>query len=409
MKKETNDAIRNWMLKVVGATPSITCHELVARLKSELNITLTTDAIIARRKRYKLPGEGRKYTKTIFSEELTKKGFDGDNWSHGWLKSDTASIFIRNKDGVMDYMQIRDELVDEMREYAPKYPTIKRTKLGSHLLVVDPADVHFGKLSVFDETHETYNLEVARQRFERGIDELITKASMFDIHSVVLVVGNDILHVDNPKRTTTSGTPQDTDGMWWEAYNVAKRCYISAVERLLTLGDVKLVFCPSNHDFMSGFMLTDSIVSWFCKNKNVTAHASMTHRKYLKYGNNLLGFTHGDGAKNSDLPNLMMTEVRGTDYKYGYWLIHHGHHKDKFIKRAGHKKSERMEEDKLLITEIQTGMKVDPQNSISVEMVRTPSSADRWHDTNGYKNVQAMEVFLFHASGGQVARLTHHF
>jgi hypothetical protein len=31
---------------------------------------------------------------------------------------------------------------------------------------------------------------------------------------ILFIGGNDILHVDTPKRTTTSGTSQDTDGMW---------------------------------------------------------------------------------------------------------------------------------------------------------------------------------------------------
>lgn len=399
MEKETSRKINEFIRK----NARFSDVDLSIKIGQEFGVKISRNAVRKRRSEsLELPPHSR------FKEELLDKGFDGDNWSHGWLKTENVSIFIRNKDGVMSYEEIRDELIAEMRKYAPKYPVIKRVKLGDHLLVADPADVHFGKLSVLEETGEEYDLEIAEKRFNEGIDSLIEKARVFDIHSSVLVVGNDILHIDTPKRTTTAGTPQDTDGMWWQAYNVAKRCYVQAVEKLLVFGDVKLLFCPSNHDFMSGFMLTDAVVSWFSKNKNVSAHVSMSHRKYIKYGKNLIGFTHGDGSKIVDLPNLMMTEARGTEYSFGYWLIHHGHHKDRRSKSAG-QKMEKIEEDKLLITEIQTGMRIDPQQSISIEMIRTPSSADRWHDTNGYKNVQAIEVFLFHAVGGQVARLTHYF
>ncbi len=401
MDKQEHEQINSFLASLqIEAKGKLKHEQLREAVEKQFGVKLSYDSIRKRMARMK--------KNDTFEVELEKNNFTGD-WSHGWLKTDTASIFIRNDKGVMSYEEIRDELVSEMKKYAPKYPKIKRVKLGGHLLVVDPADVHFGKLAVKEETGNDYNLAIAEMRFATGIDSLISKAQAFGIDSVVLVVGNDILHVDNPKRTTTAGTPQDTDGMWWEAYNTAKRCYIQAIEKLLTLGDVKLVFCPSNHDFMSGYMLTDAVVSWFSKHPNVSAHASMAHRKYVKFGNNLLGFTHGDGAKVQDLPNLMMTETRGLAFEYGAWLIHHGHHKDKSVKRSGSKQMEKVEEDKLLITEIHTAKNIDPKNSISVEMVRTPSGADRWHDTNGYKNIQAIEVFLFHPVGGQVARLTNYF
>ncbi len=257
MDKQEHEQINSFLASLqIEAKGKLKHEQLREAVEKQFGVKLSYDSIRKRMARMK--------KNDTFEVELEKNNFTGD-WSHGWLKTDTASIFIRNDKGVMSYEEIRDELVSEMKKYAPKYPKIKRVKLGGHLLVVDPADVHFGKLAVKEETGNDYNLAIAEMRFATGIDSLISKAQAFGIDSVVLVVGNDILHVDNPKRTTTAGTPQDTDGMWWEAYNTAKRCYIQAIEKLLTLGDVKLVFCPSNHDFMSGYMLTDAVVSWFSK------------------------------------------------------------------------------------------------------------------------------------------------
>ena len=357
------------------------------------------------RKRFQRATGGGKST---FEVELEANSFSGD-WSHGWLKTDNASIFIRNEKGVMTYEEIRDDLIAEMKKHAPKYPAVKYKGSGKYLWNVNPADPHFGKSTAKEETGESYNLKIAEQRFNEGIDGLITKSLPFPPEQIVFVVGNDILHIDTPKRTTTAGTPQDTDGMWWEAYNIAKRCYIQAIEKLVQYAPVKLVFCPSNHDFMSGYMLTDAVVSWFSKSKNVSFHTSMTHRKYLVYGNNMIGYSHGDGARITDLPNLMLTEARGVAFKFGYWLINHGHHKDKRVKTLGSKRMEMVEEDKHLITEIHSRQGIDQSTSIYVEMVRTPSAPDRWHYTNGYKNIQAMESFIFDPQGGQVARITHFY
>ena len=67
----------------------------------------------------------------------------------------------------------------------------------------------------------------------------------------MLVLGNDILHRDNPKNTTTSGTFQDTDGSWTKAFYAGKDMYIKIIERLLTVADVHCVYNCSNHDYQS--------------------------------------------------------------------------------------------------------------------------------------------------------------
>jgi hypothetical protein len=171
------------------------------------------------------------FRKTAFNEVLKEEGFDPKNWSHGWLKSDKASIFIRNEEGIMTYDDIKEELIAEMKKHAPKYKVLKRKKVkDGHLFVVDPADVHIGKLALLAETNEDYNIEIAKQRCLEGVQGLIDKAEGFPIEKILLVIGNDIIHIDSPKRQTTSGTPQDTDQQWWTMFTEAKDLYIQVIE-----------------------------------------------------------------------------------------------------------------------------------------------------------------------------------
>jgi len=324
-----------------------------------------------------------------FSGKLLENGFDGDNWSHGWLKTKTASIFIRNQEGFVTYEQVKDELVREMKKHAPKYPKLVRKPIkDGHLLVVDPADVHIGKLSRPGETGEDYGIESAKRRCLEGVDGLIAKSSGFPVDKVILVIGNDILHTDNPFRTTTSGTKQDTDGMWWEAFKAAKDLYVTLVEKLASIADVHVVFCPSNHDFMSGFMLADSLASWFHKSRNVTFDVSMLHRKYVKYGSCMLAFDHGDGCKTYDTKDLMADEEprMWADTKFRYAYKHHLHHKKKIQWQSG--------KDHIGVT---------------VEYLRSPSPADGWHHRNGYISPKAVEAFVHSKTRGQCARITHYF
>ena len=62
---------------------------------------------------------------------------------------------------------------------------------------------------------------------------------------------------------------------------------------------------------------------------NITFDTTIAHRKYFTYGKNLIGSTHGDGAKEQDLSLLMVEEASKTwsETKHRYIYTHHLHHK----------------------------------------------------------------------------------
>lgn len=283
----------------------------------------------------------------------------------------------------LDYFDIRDQLVEDMKKYCPKYPKINRIQSDNgYLMVVDPADVHIGKLCRAFETGDEYNTEIAVNRVLDGVNGLIDKCKGFKIDRVLLIIGNDILHIDTPKRTTTSGTPQDTDGMWYDNFLMAKDVYIKVIELLLQVADVDVHYNPSNHDYTNGFFLADTLKSWFSRCDQVTFNSDISHRKYYRYGNSLIGTTHGDGAKDSDLPLLMAQESKDWgECKHRYFYIHHIHHK-----------------------------KSKDFGSVCVESLRSPSGTDSWHHRNGYQHSpKAIESFIHSKNDGQIARITHIF
>jgi hypothetical protein len=248
---------------------------------------------------------------------------------------------------------------------------------------LDPADIHIGKLASSFETGEEYNNQIAVQRVKEGVKGILDKTAGFNINKILFIAGNDILHIDTPRRTTTSGTFQDTDGMWYDNFLIAKQLYIELLEMLVTVADVHFCFNPSNHDYTNGFFLADTIQSWFSKSENITFDCSIAHRKYYTYGENMIGSTHGDGAKAQDLPLLMAQESPQSwaQTKHRYVYTHHVHHKTS--------------KDYIGVT---------------VESLRSPSGTDSWHDRNGYKGApKAVEGFLHHPEHGQIARITHIF
>ena len=252
----------------------------------------------------------------------------------------------------------------------------------SYLLVIDPADVHIGKLASSFETGEDYNNQIAVQRVQEGVEGILQKVKGFKIDKVLFIGGNDILHIDTPKRTTTSGTNQDTDGMWYTNFLIAKQLYIETLSRLLEVADVHFTFNPSNHDWTHGWFLADVIKTYFKDCQNITFDCDINHRKYFTYYSNLIGTTHGDGAKTQDLPLLMAQESKDwstTIHRYVY--THHVHHKN-----------------------------AKDYIGVTIESLRSPSSADGWHSRNGFQHSpKAIEGFLHSKTNGQVARITHIF
>lgn len=355
------------------------------------------------------------HAEKLLLEESDKEGFVADDCAFMWVKTKRASYFVR-RPGAVSYAEMRDQIIEDMQKHAPDYSGTKEVApaFNKHLLVVNPADVHIGKLCTEAETGFTYDHDIAINRLNDGTARLISKASAHGIGQVLYVIGNDLLHIDTPRRTTTSGTPQDTSGaQWWEAFTLARKAIVHQIETLAQYVPVHVIYNPSNHDFMSGYMLADSVYSWFHEHPNVTfgkdqSGVSMVHRKYVEWGRNLLGFTHGDGAKTSDLPNLMQLEAREAwgRSRFGYWYTAHVHHKDR--SKVGRVQTG-VEKDHIGVTVLNKSDLTDTEDSIFIETLRSPSPPDRWHSTNGYVNHPAMEVFLHHPHEGQVARFTEFF
>jgi len=314
---------------------------------------------------------------------------DVDNTSvkHMWIKNKEASLFVKNPNYIEQELtkisDLKSDLIKDLQEYSPKFVKLERVEnKESYLLIIDPADIHIGKLASAFESGESYDNQIAVQRVLSGVIGILNKVSSFSIDKIVFIGGNDILHVDNPQRTTTSGTPQDTDGMWHSNFLIAKNLYTNIIEMLLPIADVHFVFNPSNHDYTNGYFLAQVIQTYFRNSENVTFDCSISHRKYFTYGNNLIGTTHGDGAKVTDLPLLMAHEaVDWSKCKHRYIYTHHVHHKNS-----------------------------KDYMGVCVESLRSPSGTDSWHHRNGYQHApKAVEAFLHSKDFGQIARITHIF
>lgn len=328
-------------------------------------------------------------------------------WRGFWHKTGEYSSFFVNQEAAKADEARYAALIEDIKRHAPKYKKRKVDPVGDHVLVLPQADIHIGKWSSAEETGHEYTAALAVERARAGTANLVGKGRAFGVKKYVVCIGNDILHTDNGK-TTTSGTPQDTDGSWFSNFRLARALYVSIIEELALHGDVHLVFVPSNHDWRTGYALAETVAAHFTSHPNVTPMVTERHRKYLVYGRNLIMFSHGDGAKEKDLHWLLATEASEAWSRTSHRYIYLGHLHHKIRKVQGHKNAQ-TEKDKIGFTELDVSVMADPDRDVNIEYVRSPSAADGWHDRNGYVSKPAMEAFLHHYDAGQVARFTHWF
>ncbi len=289
---------------------------------------------------------------------------------------------LRNSTIVMDIQK------EDMKRYAVKYPKIAYTKnKDSKMLEISIYDLHYQKLAWGEESGENYDVKIASQRFSNALIDLLSRGSIHNIEKIVFVIGNDFFNSDGISNATTAGTPQDTDVRWQKAFREGRKLLVTGIETLMQVAPVEVVSIFGNHARQAEFYLSDAISCWFHACKNVTVDNSPKSRKYIQYGNGLLGLCHGDTEKINQLPMLMATENASgwASSRYREWHIGHLHHEKKRV-------FDTIIEDK----------------SCVVRHLSSLSGTDAWHNRAGYVGAkQSAEAFVWDKENGIESMFYH--
>ena len=172
-------------------------------------------------------------------EECKAAGIEIKDVRHFWHKSKKFSIFAKRDTPSLD--KLFAPILADLREYSPTFDRIERQPVDQpHLLVIDPADVHVGKLCTIDEGGQTYDIDKAVASVDEGVDGILAKSSGFAIDLVVLSL-HDVLHIDTPKRTKRQAERRKTHLNVHEAFKAAQKMYVRAIEKVLAIADVRVV------------------------------------------------------------------------------------------------------------------------------------------------------------------------
>jgi len=264
-------------------------------------------------------------------------------------------------------------------------PTPKRTyKKSGHgnCLEISVYDAHFGRLSWGDETlWDSYDLSIAAKEYNEAIDSLLGRCYA-DIDEICFVVGNDLFHVDNPKNTTTAGTPQDVDSRYHKIFRKVRLEQQKQIEKMRKIASkVTVITAPGNHDELSAWHLGDSLECLYHNADDVSVINSPAPRKYFRWGNTLIMYCHGHAGKKENYPLLMATEQPKLWAETVFHEVHTGHlHQDNVKELMGCK----------------------------VRTMPALCPADNWHSQNGYVgNLRGGMAFLWNDESGLLNTIEH--
>jgi hypothetical protein len=154
---------------------------------------------------------------------------------------------------------------------------------------------------------------------------------------------------------------------------------VEFIDILRQVADVEIILTAGNHDFKLSHVLLQYLGAYYRECEDVNVIKCHQFRQYFKYGNTLMGFTHGDGTKLQDLPFLMAREASE--------LWSQTEHRAFF---TGHLHHEMVKDYK--------GVKVFQMPSLS--------GSDRWHHNNGYEgSTRALHAYIIHPKNGIKATL----
>ena len=132
-----------------------------------------------------------------------------------------------------------------------------------------------------------------------------------------------------------------------------------------------------NHDTHGSYALSLALSMYFRNQPRINVVVNGNAHWYFEFGKVLIGLTHGDTSKASDMPGIMAAdkaEAWGRTL-YRYW--YHGHIHNK---------------------------KVSEGYGALVESFRTLAGKDAWHSAEGYRSGQDMNMIVHHREFGEIMR-----
>ena len=304
----------------------------------------------------------------------------------------TSTLYDKDGEVVMEWEKRRadserqEEIIREtvaafVQDIKPKKPAKPPVNTSDDTLAAYCiGDTHLGMYAWAQETGDDFNVEIACEDTKRAIDRLTSAAP--PSHEALIAQLGDFYHADSTVHNNTpmSGNPLDVDSRFPRVIRAGITTMRYAIDSALEKHEtVRVRNVAGNHDPSASITLNEALRGFYAKEPRLILEDSPAPLWHHVFGSNLIGITHGHGAKPEKLPGVLAVDARehwsATEYKY----IWHGHIHNK-----------RVFEDMGCI----------------VESFRTLAGKDKWHTEMGYRAGREMQAIILHKDYGEIERHT---
>jgi predicted phosphodiesterase len=300
----------------------------------------------------------------------------------GMTRARSGEEWVKYKSKIDSGAILKEELLKSVQPLNVQYTTPDPT--GDLALEIMLTDHHFGKIP-FSYKEEDWTLANAKREYLDAVEYHISKAPK-EVSTLILPIGNDLLHINSNTGTTKKGTAMEYSTNYHRLYAFVRDVVAGSVLSLSERFKIKVVIVPGNHDEDACYRLGDYLEGLFEGSQRVTVDNTGHDRKYVEWGNTLLMFTHGEKVNIQKLHDSFSSDVPERNGRCKYRYAHIGHlHKN--MKSETWRKNIK---DEYLGTE--------------VEICPSLSPTDNWHDDNMYVgNQRRTKAFLYSETRGKVA------
>lgn len=337
-------------------------------------------------------GKSTMSTEGFEIEKITKNPYGSEWVTYKKTKEETPTLLAGLEKLMEKYPVSSQKEIKEFEEIAVRPQ--KYIKLR-YLAVVNLYDAHLDKIPVKSTCGVESTLEENIRLFKevvttmgdtlRGIENNEREA----LDKIILPIGNDLFHTNGFNSLTKKGTQLEYYCNPEEAYYTICDAITWAVQLFSKIAPVKVLMIKGNHDEDKITTLGYWLDRYFQNNENIEVDYTRRQRKYIKYGENLIGFAHGDKEKMKmqQLPLIMAQEAKEywgntTHRKMYLGDLHHGF-EYQFLKSKDHP-------------------------GVEVEYLRSCGTTDTWHEDFGWIGVPKTGYLqLFDYDEGEAMRIKY--
>ena len=253
-------------------------------------------------------------------EKLNYSLWDSLNKEKGSIPLYSVKCSFKRRDNLDYDIESLKNVIDNVLSVKNENRKIKKFEnIYDRTLLINIADLHLNKYS------SDYNINEAKDRYSKALDFFISESNA---EQCILIVGEDFFNIDTINKTTTRGTPQDTEV---DVYKMFEEGLLFLKDKINLLSynfsRVKVILVQGNHDKLLSYALIKALEQCYYTDNNVEFDSNVSNRKYITIGNSLIGLGHLDNENKKQKPFLMQNEVKEKygKSKYNYFISGHFH------------------------------------------------------------------------------------